>query len=145
MLCLLHLNISRDVTNRNANVAFVDAMQVSVVNGKRYKSTHPVPWHGSVSPKDRDIRLACQQLHISRYDRESKTWLQEHNVSMMSHLASNSCSLHMKHAVRTSCQYWCSSCMQVPHIQAIKVMQTGASSTARHCFASQVSNNLMPH
>ena len=28
------------------------------------------------------MRLACQQLHISKYDRESKTWLQEHEASM---------------------------------------------------------------
>ncbi len=66
------------------------------------------------------MRLACQQLHISRYDRDSKTWLQEQEASMMSHLTSIIRSLHMEHILSVLILHACMSTSLglVPHIQS---------------------------
>lgn len=85
----IHFQLSRAVANRNASSALAIAMQVSVVNGKEYINKCPVPWQRSDSRKDMNMRLDHQQLHINKYNRKSRTWIQEPKASV--HVSHSKC------------------------------------------------------
>ena len=65
------------------------------------------------------MRLACQQLHISRYDRESKPGFRITRQACISHLASISRSLHMEHILSVLILHTCMLGL-VQHIQSRK-------------------------
>ncbi|DBB12935.1 TPA: hypothetical protein ACH3X3_005685 [Trebouxia sp. C0006] len=75
---LPHINIKR-LSEYNESVR----VEVSVVNGKEYINKCPVPWQRSDSRKDMNMRLDHQQLHINKYNRKSRTWIQEPKNSML--------------------------------------------------------------